>query len=114
MGGAQGGLTLQDLGPAAATPDSVNVTIKYVAEMATIPEEHFLVVSEGTYRSANRKIEAIFKGVPRSFCFDDVCPDTGQPLYYTPSYYRDRRAEGWDKRHKLVFAAGHPHRGCYE
>ena len=84
---AKGGLTLNDLDGIATTPDSVNVKIQYKAATALFPE-HFLVISEGTYGTAKRKIEAIFKGV-------EVAAGggggIGHPLYYTPSDVRIER-----------------------
>ena len=78
---AQGGLTLNDLDGDGDPMDSVTVKIQYKPETADDPE-HFLVVSEGTYGGAKRKIEAIFEG---------IVPDTGgngtgigHPVYYTP------------------------------
>ena len=77
---AAGGLTLDDLDEDATTMDSVNVKIKYRSDT-----EDFLVVSEGDYGSAKRKIEAIFKGeeVPAG-----EGENIGHPLYYTPSDIR--------------------------
>jgi hypothetical protein len=75
---AQGGLTLNNLDGVGTTPDSVNVKIHYV----DADPEHFLVVSEGTYGSAKRKIEGRFEG---------VVPDAGgglPPVWVTPSTTR--------------------------
>src|SRR5829696_6381200 len=73
-----GGLTLNDLDGVATTPDSVNVTIEYRSGT-----EDFLVVSEGSYGEARRKIEAIFEPKPPAVNADQN--NRGQPLYYTPS-----------------------------
>jgi hypothetical protein len=82
---AKGGLTLNDLDGDGDPKDSVNVTIEYIAEGEDpdFPEEHFLVISTGTYGEAKRKIEAIFEGAVASF--EDEDENIGHPLYYTPS-----------------------------
>src|SRR5215218_6782131 len=77
---AAGGLTLNDLDGDATTTDSVNVKIKYRSDT-----EDFLVVSEGDYGSAKRKIEAIFKGEEVPAGEGD---NIGHPIYYTPSDIR--------------------------
>jgi hypothetical protein len=77
---AQGGLTLDNLDGSATTQDSVNVQIQYQAETEDSPE-HFLVISEGTYGDAKRRIEAIFEGVELNAGGEDI----GHPLYFTPS-----------------------------
>ena len=64
---AAGGLTLDDLDGDGTTPDSVNVKIKYRADT-----EDFLVVSEGDYGAAKRKIEAIFEAKPPSINPDRI------------------------------------------
>lgn len=74
---AEGGLTLNDLDGDATTPDSVNVTIEYKSDT-----DDFLVISEGTYGTAKRRIEAVFKGVEVPAGGGD---GLGHPLYYTPS-----------------------------
>jgi hypothetical protein len=78
------GLTLNDLDGDATTSDSVTVTIEYKPETEDFPE-HFLVISEGNFGVAKRKIETIFKGV-------EVAAGggggIGHPLYYTPSDVR--------------------------
>jgi hypothetical protein len=79
---ARGGLTLNDLDGDAATSDSVNVKIQYKPETADSPER-FLVISEGTYGAAKRKIEAIFEGVVADV--GDGGDGLGHPVYYTPS-----------------------------
>jgi hypothetical protein len=79
---AKGGLTLNDLDGDDTTPDSVNVKIQYKAETADDPER-FLVVSEGTYGAAKRKIEAIFEGVVADV--GQGGDGLGHPVYYTPS-----------------------------
>ncbi len=81
---AQGGLALNDLDGDPTTSDSVDVTIQYKAETVDFPE-HFLVISEGTYGAAKRKIEAIFKGVEVAAGGGE---SIGHPLYYTPSDIR--------------------------
>jgi hypothetical protein len=75
---AAGGLTLNDLDEIDTTTDSVNVKIKYRSDT-----EDFLVVSEGDYGTAKRKIEAIFE--PKPPAIDQTQNNRGQPLYYTPS-----------------------------
>lgn len=78
------GLTLNDLDEDDTTPDSVNVQISYVAEdEATGTPERFLVVSEGTYGDAKRKIEATFEGVVEDPSGQG--DGLGHPVYYTPS-----------------------------
>jgi hypothetical protein len=74
---ASGGLTLNDLDGTAGTPDSVNVTI---SPKGTGTYD-FKVISTGTYGSAKRKIEAIFKGLSGGFGGSGL----GHPIYYTPS-----------------------------
>jgi hypothetical protein len=78
------GLTLNDLDGDGDPKDSVTVTIEYKAETAGFPE-HFLVISEGTYGVAKRKIETIFKGVELA---TGGGGGIGHPLYYTPSDIR--------------------------
>ena len=75
---AKGGLTLTDLDEDGTTPDSVNVQIEYMGE----DSDEFLVISEGTYSGAKRKIEAIFKGVEAGAGAGE---NIGHPVYYTPS-----------------------------
>jgi hypothetical protein len=77
---SQGGLTLDNLDGAGTTADSVNVTIEYLS--AT---DSFRVISDGTYGTARRKIEARFDGVVAGGGGGDTI---GHPLYYTPSDIR--------------------------
>jgi len=77
----RGGLTLNNLDGDATTSDSANVTITYNGTAGS-PDENFRVISTGTYGSAKRKIEAIFKGVAVGIGGGNIL---GHPLYYTPS-----------------------------
>ncbi len=81
------GLTLNNLDGDATTSDSVHVTIEYKSATEDFPE-HFLVISEGTYGVAKRKIETIFKGVEVASGGGE---SIGHPLYYTPSDIRIER-----------------------
>jgi hypothetical protein len=79
------GMTLNDLDGDGDPKDSVYVTIEYKAEDPGVFPEHFLVISEGTYGVAKRKIETIFKGVEVAAGGGE---SIGHPIYYTPSDIR--------------------------
>ena len=73
---SSGGLNLQDLDGDGDLTDWVNVTIESEAA------DSYKVISTGHYGAAQRKIEAVFKGVEPSPGGGD---GLGHPLYYTPS-----------------------------
>jgi hypothetical protein len=82
---AKGGWTLNNLDGDATTSDSANVKITYSGTPGDLNEK-FTVVSTGTYGTAKRKIEAIFKGVAVGGSSGSGI--LGLPLYYTPSDVR--------------------------